>query len=167
MRIKIPDLKLLILAILGIIFFFFFSFLILGNSADRFTWPDETANYFFIKNYIEHSNFSVAEPLNEIGNNLIKPRSFNVYQGNLVPGSFLGFLLIYGLIGKLIGIGLVQFLTPLLAILAGIFFYKILLKIFEPKIALISALLFFINPAWWYYANFAMLPNIAFLSFLI
>jgi len=167
MKFKISDYRLLILVVLGIIFFFIYSFLIFGNSVARFTWPDETANYFFIKNYIEHSNFSVAEPLNEIANDLIKPRSFNVYNHNLVPGSFLGMLLIYGLIGKIVGIGLIKFLTPLLAVLAGLFFYKILLKIFEPKIAFLSGFLFFINPAWWYYANLSMLPNISFLSFLI
>jgi len=156
-----------ILCTIGIIFFFIYSFLIFGNSLAKFTWPDETANYFFIKNYIEHSNFSVVEPLNEIGSDLIKPRSFNVYNHNLVPGSFLGLLLIYGLIGKIVGLGLVQFLTPLLAILAGLFFYKLMLKVFDAKIAFISSLLFFINPAWWYYANFAMLPNISFITFIL
>jgi len=157
----------LLLIILGIIFFFIYSFLIFDNSSSRFTWPDETANHFFINNYIENSNFTAAEPLNEIAGNLIKPRSFNIHEGNLVPGSFLGMLLIYGLVGKIVGIFLIKFLTPLLAVLAGLFFYKILLKIFKPNIAFISALLFFLNPAWWYYANFSMLPNIAFLSFLI
>ncbi|MCX6744220.1 MAG: hypothetical protein NTX82_01715 [Candidatus Parcubacteria bacterium] len=167
LRLQIKDTRFMILVILGIMFFFIYSFLIFGNSGHHFTWPDETANYFFINNYIEHSSFSVAEPLNKIAANLVKPRSFNVYQGNLVPGSFLGMLLIYGLIGKIVGMGLVQFLTPLLAVLAGIFFYKILLRLFEPKIAFISTILFYLNPAWWYYANFSMLPNIAFLSLLI
>ncbi|HDQ22807.1 MAG TPA: hypothetical protein ENN28_02410 [Candidatus Uhrbacteria bacterium] len=157
----------IILSILAVIFFFIYSFLIFGNSAAKFTWPDETANYFFIQNYIEHSTFKASEPLNNIAAGIIKPRSFNVYQGNLVPGSFLGLLLVYGVIGKIFGLALVKFLTPLLAVLAGLFFYKILLKIFRPNIAFLSAILFFINPAWWYYANFAFLPNIAFLSFLI
>lgn len=167
MRLNIKDNKIVILVVLAILFFFVYSFLIFGNSGHHFTWPDETANYFFINNFIEHSSFSVAEPLNQIAGNLIKPRSFNIYQGSMVPGSFLGLLLIYGLIGKIVGMGLVQFLTPLLAVLAGIFFYKILLKLFEPKIAFISTLLFYLNPAWWYYANFSMLPNIAFLTFLL
>jgi len=60
-----------------------------------------------------------------------------------------------------------MFLTPFLAAIAGLFFYKILLKIFDSKIAFISTLLFYFNPAWWYYGDFAMLPNICFLSFLI
>lgn len=156
-----------VLIILGIIFFIVYSFLIFGNDLFRFTWPDEVANYFFIKNYITSSSFSSPEPLNEIAGNIVKPRSFNVYQNNLVPGSFLGMLLIYGLIGKIVGSKLILFLTPLLAVLAGLFFYKLLLKIFKPNIAFLSALLFFVNPAWWYYANLTMLPNISFLSLLI
>jgi len=156
-----------ILSLLAVIFFFIYSFLNFSSPSQHFTWPDETANYFFINNFIQHSSFSVPEPLNAIAGDLVKPRSFNVYQGNLVPGSFLGLLLIYGLIGKIVGIGLVKFLTPLLAAIAGLFFYKILLKVFDSKIAFISALLFYLNPAWWYYANFSMLPNIAFLTFLM
>jgi hypothetical protein len=156
-----------ILLLLGLIFFGVYSFLAVNRGTPKFTWPDETANYFFIKNYISHGNFSVAEPLNKIASNIIKPRSFNVYQGNLVPGSFLGLLLIFGLIGKIITINLVLFLTPLLAAIAVIFFYKILLHIFKPNIAFISSLLLFVNPAWCYYANFAMLPNVSFLAFLL
>ncbi|MCX6740465.1 MAG: hypothetical protein NTZ49_04530 [Candidatus Parcubacteria bacterium] len=141
--------------------------MIFSNPGSHFTWPDETANYFFIKNFVSQSNFSFAEPINLNVDNIIKPRSFNVYQGNLVPGSFLGMLLLYGLIGKIIGIGLVGFVTSLLAVIGVIFFYKLLLKIFEPKIAFFSALLMFIFPGWWYYANFSFLPNTAFIAFLL
>ncbi len=162
-----PKSYLKILIILGVIFFFIYSFLNFGNSLSRFTWPDETANNFFISNFIENSSIRSAEPLNEIGGNLVKPRSFNVYDNNLVPGSFLGLILIYGLIGKIIGVWLVKFLTPLLAVIGVIFFYKLLLKVFQPNIAFLSALFLFINPAWWYYANLIMLPNIAFLCFVI
>lgn len=158
---------LIILGVLAVFFFFIYSFLIFGNELYRFTWPDETANYFFITNYIESGSFSAHEPLNKIADNLIKPRSFNVYQENLVPGSFLGMLLIYGLIGKIIGPNLILFLTPFLAVLAGIYFYKLMLKIFQPNISFLAALLFFVNPAWWYYAGLTMLPNISFVCFLI
>ncbi|MDD5341299.1 MAG: hypothetical protein PHC97_02570 [Patescibacteria group bacterium] len=157
----------LILAALAVIFFFVYSFLIYNNLSAKFTWPDETANYFFIKNYIQTSNLSVSEPLNLIADEVVKPRSFNVYQGALVPGSFLGMLLIYGLIGKVVGLDLVVLLTPLLAIIAGIYFYKLIKLIFGKRIGFLSALLFFINPAWWYYASFFMLPNVSFLTFLI
>jgi len=167
MKFQISDFRFKILVVLGIIFFFIYSFLIFGNSLSKFTWPDETANYFFIKNYAEKGSFSVAEPLNAIADNLVKPRSFNIYNGNLVPGSFLGLLLIYGLIAKILGMGLIKFLTPFLAVLAVLFFYKILLKIFEPQVAFLSSLFFFILPAWWYYASFTMLPNISFLAFLL
>jgi len=57
---------LLILAALAVIFFFIYSYLIYGNYSLKFSWPDETANYFFIENYIHNSSFSVSEPLNDI-----------------------------------------------------------------------------------------------------
>lgn len=157
----------LIILGLGLIFAFIYSYLALANNGPRFTWPDETANYFFIENYIAHNSFSVAEPLNQLAGNLLRPRSFNVYQGRLVPGSFLGLLLIYGLLGKICGFGLVLFITPLLAALAGPFFYQLLLKVFRTEIAFLSTILFYLHPVWWYYANFSMLPNIAFVAFLI
>lgn len=157
----------LILAALAVIFFFIYSFLIYGNYSLRFTWPDETANYFFIKNYIQTSSFTVAEPLNDIADNIVKPRSFNVFEGDLVPGSFLGMLLVYGAIGKVIGLDLMVLLTSLFAVLAGIYFYKLMKLFFEPKIAFFSAVLFYLNPAWWYYASFFMLPNVSFICFLI
>jgi len=159
--------KFLYLLILGIIFFFIYSFLICDNSLHKFTWPDETANYFFISNFINNNTFTATESLNELAGDLLKPRSFNIYNHDLVPGSFLGMLLIYGLIGKIVGPNLIFFLTPLLAVIAGLFFYKILQRIFPERIAFLSAVLFYVNPAWWYYANFSMLPNIAFISFLI
>lgn len=155
-----------IIIVLGIIFFFIYSFLVF-NHQGRFNSPDETANYFFINNFNEQNDFTFYEPLNEITDNIVKPRSFNVYNNNLVPGSFLGFPLIYGLIGKIIGSRLVLFLTPLLAAAAGLFFYKILLKCFSKKIAFLSALFFFINPVWWYFASLSMMPNVAFVSLLI
>ncbi|MFC1598738.1 ArnT family glycosyltransferase [Patescibacteria group bacterium] len=159
--------QLVILLILAVIFFFIYSYLIFSNDLNKFTWPDETANYFFITNYINQSSFSAPETVNEIAGDLIHPRSFNVYDHNLVPGSFVGMLFVYGLVGKIVGPNLIFFLTPLLSVLAGLFFYKILAKIFPQKIAFLSAILFFINPAWWYYSSFSMLPNIAFISFLI
>jgi len=167
MKFDYKSVQLLVLIILGIIFFFVYSFLIFDNSPVKFTWPDETANYYFINNYINDSSFKSAVPANDIAEGLVKPRSFNVVDSALVPGSFLGFLLIYGIIGKIIGLSLINYLTPLLAVIAGIYFYKIILRIFNPQIAFLSGLLFFINPAWWYYANLTMLPNIAFISLII
>jgi hypothetical protein len=84
-----------------------------------------------------------------------------------VPGSLLGMLLIYGLVGKLVGLDLVVLLTPFLAVISGIYFYKLASRIFGVKIGFLSAILFFINPAWWYYASFFMLPNVSFICFLI
>ncbi|MDD2807040.1 MAG: glycosyltransferase family 39 protein [Patescibacteria group bacterium] len=132
---------------------------------NRFDWPDETANYFWTKNFAQTGELSVFQPLNLSAQNQIHPRSFNVRSdGSLVPGSFLGLILMYGFLAKIFGPWLIIYLTPILSVLGVLAFYGIVKEIFDSRIAKISAVLMFINPAWWYYSVTTMLPNVAFVS---
>lgn len=134
----------------------------------RFDWPDETANYFWAKNFAEHSSLEISEPLNLPAQNQIHPRSFNVRaDGALVPGSFLGLILFYGILAKVFSAQVLIYFTPILAILAVLAFYKIIEQIFNEKVAFISALLMLMHPAWWYYSVTSMLPNVVFVSLII
>ncbi|MDX9893266.1 MAG: glycosyltransferase family 39 protein [Patescibacteria group bacterium] len=138
------------------------------NVGQRFDWPDETANYFWSKYYAQSGELTAPEPLNFVAQNQIYPRSFNVRSdGSLVPGSFLGLILLFGTIAKIFGSWSLIYLTPLLGVLAVFAFYIIVKEIFNPKIALIAAILMLFNPAWWYYSVTAMLPNVAFVSLLL
>lgn len=134
----------------------------------RFDWPDETANYFWSKKYASTGFLSEAEPLNLVAANQIHPRSFNVLDnGSLVPGSFLGLILLFGTIAKFFGSGSIIYYTPILS-LAGVFaFYFIIKKIFNERVAFISAFLMMFHPAWWYYSVTSMLPNVVFISFIL
>jgi len=134
----------------------------------RFDWPDETANYFWIQQYAQTGQLFSAEPLNELAKNQIHPRSFNVRpDGSLVPGSFLGLIIFYGMVAKVLGTRLIIYLTPVLAMMAVLAFYGIIKQIFNQRIAMVSAILMMIHPAWWYYSLTSMLPNVAFVSLLI
>ncbi len=134
----------------------------------RFDWPDEVSNYFWITNYAETSQLYVAEPLNLIAENQIHPRSFNVREdGSLVPGSFFGLILVYGLIAKLFSSTLAIYFTPILAIIASFCFYGIIRHIFDLRIALLSLVLMLFHPAWLYYSVTPMLPNACFVSLII
>ena len=158
-----------ILIILGIIFFFIYSYLTLGTTDGRtiFNSPDETANHFFISHFADTGSLSYAEPLNEQLDNLIHPRSTNVYQGNIVPGSFLGMILIYGTIAGLFGKMLIPFLTPFVAVVAAFYFYRLITIIYNQKIAFISSLLLFILPPFWYFSTRGMFSQVLFVSLLI
>ncbi|MFA6215184.1 MAG: glycosyltransferase family 39 protein [Patescibacteria group bacterium] len=162
-----------ILAILAVIFGSVYFWLATPLKTDfpispRFDWPDETANYFWSSHYAQTGQLSLAEPLNIVAKNQIHPRSFNVLSdGSLVPGSFLGLILFYGTLAKIFGSGALIYFTPILAILGILAFYGIIKRIFNEKIALLSAILMFFQPAWWYYSVTSMLPNVPFVSLIL
>lgn len=162
-----------ILILLSLIFLGVYFWLVTPIQTDlligpKFDWPDETANYFWIKNYTQTGQLVVPEPLNLVAENQIHPRSFNVRDdGSLVPGSFLGLILFYGTLAKIFGINSILYFTPILAILGVLAFYGIIKRIFAEKIALLASILLFFHPAWWYYSVTSMLPNVAFISCLL
>lgn len=154
------------LLILAIIFFFIYSYLPLTAPA-KFNSPDETANFLFSKIFISDSLPRIYEPLNRQVDNIIHPRSINISGDYLVPGSFLGLILIYGLVGKLFGLGTIFFIAPFLAVIAVLFFYQLIKKVFGVSVSYFSSLLLLVHPAWWYYASKNFVSNVLFISFLI
>jgi len=134
--------NIMLLLILSVGFFFVYSFLASGNVAPvRFTWPDEMANHYFISSFVNNNSLVVPEALNTTANNFIVPRSVNLLNGNLVPGTFLGFILLLGLIVKVIGVNALLFVTPFFGALIPLIFYLILRRIFEQRLALLSTIL--------------------------
>ena len=81
-----------------------------NNREMIFSWPDAMANNFFIGEFIANSDFVKDEVLNENLKNAIHPRSTNVVNWNIVPMSFLGMLILFGMIGKLITVNYVIYL---------------------------------------------------------
>jgi len=134
----------------------------------KFSSPDETANYYWIKQFATGQSLYYFEELNAPGNNLIHPRSINVVDGKNVPGSFLGLIVIYGSLAKIFGLGIIPYLTPFFSALGIFFFYLLLKKLFrfEP-LAVISAVLLSFTPAWFYYSCRGMYHNVLFVSLLI
>lgn len=168
--------KQIIFFILGIfilcLFFYFYNYFNIKNNYNPpvFNSPDETSNYFFTKNFAQ--NNEIAKTLNynknEIQNisELLHPRSIAVNNFNLIPISFIGLILIYGTIAKIFGIWIIQYLTPIFAILCIIFLYLIIKQIFDKKTAIISSLLVLINPGFWYSSSKLLIHNVLFVSLL-
>lgn len=156
----------IILALIGLIFLFVYSWLFVGLDR-KFTSPDETANYYFIKLFAEKSQIRFYEPLNEIADGLVKPRSVGIVNGYTVPGSFLGMILIYSLITKIFGSWIILYLTPLFSVIGVLFFYSLIKEIFGQRIAFITALLLFVLPPFWYYSSRGMFHNVLFIDLLI
>lgn len=163
------------LLILGIIFFFIYSYFSLTiwlpnyNELGHiiYSWPDAMANQAFINHFVESGSFVIEQPLNQVVSEIIHPRSVNVFAGNLVPMSFLGMLLIYGVIAKLLSIKVLFFLTPFFSVVAVWFFYGLVKRVFQKKAAFISSLLLFSMAVYWYYSTLVMLHTVLFISLLI
>ncbi|MBU1164105.1 glycosyltransferase family 39 protein [Patescibacteria group bacterium] len=160
------DKNLIILALLAVVFFAIYSYLpyhqFVGAKGGRiiFNSPDATGNYFFTKLLADQGTLRYFEPLNLVANSNVHPRSVTVINSYLVPVSFLGMTLFYGLLGKIFGTGIIIFLTPLISAITVIFFYLLLKEIFNKNIALFSSLLLFIFPAFWVYTSRSMYHNV-------
>lgn len=134
----------------------------------KFSSPDETANYFWAKRLAQGQPLYYFEELNGPGNNLIHPRSINVVDGKNVPGSFLGLIFIYGSLAKILGLGIIPYLTPFFSVLGILFFYLLIKRVFNSRpVALISSVLLAFTPAWFYYSCRGMYHNVLFTSLLI
>lgn len=132
-----------------------------------FTWPDERANHFFSTQFSDHSNLLYTEQINEVAHGLVRPRSTSYVNNVVVPTSFLGMPILYGLVAKMFGNGIIMYITPLLAASGGVILFAFLKRIFTKEVALISSLLLFAFPPYWYFAMHGMLHNIPFVIFLL
>lgn len=171
MKIKIKQYKhsLILVFLVSIFFLATASFNYLTQTPDYVKWssPDETANYFFSKSLSEGRGLSFFDPAAMVGNNMVMPRSVRSDAGWLKPVSFLGIILVYGGLGSIFGIPVLPFLTPAFAALGIIFFYLLIKKIFNPRLALISAFLLASFPVYIYYTVRSMFHNVLFIVLLI
>ncbi|MFA6197900.1 MAG: glycosyltransferase family 39 protein [Patescibacteria group bacterium] len=137
-----------------------------GLSA-RFVSPDETANYYFTKTFAQQGALRVAEPLNAVMPAIVAPRSMGIADGFLVPVSFIGLPLMYGLVAKVVGLWIIRYITPIIAMIGGLVFYWLIRRMFGRSIGLAAALLLFLHPAFWYFTARSMMHNASFVSLTI
>ena len=145
----------------------FFGSLLLLPFKEMFISPDETASAFFIQRFAQTGTLFSFDAINATFDDQLTPRSTVSVDGRLAPGSFLGLIVLYGTVASLLGFGAVFFLTPLLAALASFAWYGICQKLFDKKVALLSAILLSIHPAWWYYSARGLMHNVLFVCLLI
>ena len=174
MKIKINWQKLanpIIVSLLALVFFVAtasFNYFTQDKNYTKWTSPDETANYFFSKEYAETGQLSYFDSATVIGDNMVMPRSLRSDAGWVKPVSFLGIILTYGSIGAVLGSEVIPYLTPFFAALGIIFFYLLISRVFNDKrVGLLSAFLLASFPVYIYYTVRSMFHNILFIVFLI
>lgn len=153
-----------VLLCLGVAFFFVYSYLYAATPL-IFNSPDETATFVFAKQYQQVESFQLAFSPNP--HDLIRPRSVNIFQGNFVPGGFLGLPLLLGAVASYLGQASMLFLPALFSVVSVICLYELWAKVFDKQTAFLSSVFLFFLPQWWHYSSKGFLPNVLFLSTLI
>lgn len=133
----------------------------------KFGSPDESANYFFSRQYAKTGSLSVFESDNLVGGDLVSPRSYRSDNGFLKPMSFIGLPIIYGTLANIFGLGILLYLTPFFAVLGIWFFYFFLKKAFNNQVALIASFVLAIFPVYFHYASRGFFHNILFISLFL
>jgi Dolichyl-phosphate-mannose-protein mannosyltransferase len=144
-----------------------YNFITQRDGTVKWNSPDETANYYFAKSYATDHILSKFEPANIVASDLVIPRSLRSDNGWIKPVSFLGIILIYGEIGALTTPVIIPYLTPFFGAIGIIFFYMLVKRLFNARVALISAALLAVFPVYLYYSIRSMFHNVLFLVLLI
>lgn len=133
----------------------------------KFLSPDETANYFFARQYATQGELAIFEPANLLAEEVVHPRSIRSDHGWLKPVSFLGIILIYGEIGSWFGVSVIPYLTPFFGAVGLLFFYGFVRRLFGRQSALLSVFLLASFPVYFFYTARSMFHNILFIVFLL
>ncbi len=137
--------------------------------------PDEMANYFFIKELVIAHSFGWYEPLNEIVSSQVHARSMTVINARLEPIGFPFFIVlvsVFAFVSTMIfGTSffniLVISLVPLLAVASNFLLYEMVRRVWNERVALISSILLFLLPSWWYWASRPFQHVIPFIFFVL
>lgn len=155
-----------IVIVLAIAFFFLASWQSWGHPL-KFDSPDETAAYFFARRLANGQGLSIEQPFHEV-TSIILPRGFSLVESNrLAPATFLGQIVLYGVISRFSHQALILFLTPLLSAVALVAFFLALKKVFSEQIAMLSTVLLALHPSFWYYSSRGMYHNALFFDLLV
>lgn len=160
----------LIIGLLALVFFISsasFNYLSQTDGYIKWSSPDETANYFFAKNFAATGQLAFFSPANISGDNLVMPRSVRTDFGWIKPVSFLGIILLYGGLASIFGLMIIPYLTPFFAALGIIIFYLIIRRLFSRRVGLWSAFLLASFPVYVYYTVRSMFHNVLFIVLVL
>ncbi|MDP3985441.1 MAG: hypothetical protein Q8P82_01635, partial [bacterium] len=116
------------------------------SPATVFNSPDEMANSFFAENVMSENRLRILEPLESITNGAVHPRSIAVRGEYLVPGSFHGLPVLYGLFAKITSARFIPFFTAFLAALGVFAWYAVMRTAFGTRAAVVASALLAATP---------------------
>lgn len=150
------------------VFFASTLFLSWPTSQALFVSPDEHAAFVFADTFAHTGSLFIPESLNEELSGIIHPRSAIGYADGIVPASFIGFIVLLGMVGSVFGKTAMFLVTPIVAVLTLYFWRDSVRRLFHDNfLADAAAFLLMLHPAFWYYTGRVMMHNVAFLGLLV
>ena len=134
-----------------------------GGQAKIFNSPDAAVNYHFTVQLATGGSLGWPAYQSE-AKDYIAPRSTRVIGDQIVPVTFLGLISIYASLAHLFSLAVIPYLTVLFATFGLIYYYCLIKRVFNDRIAWWSTLLLISHPVWWYYTEHSLLPNVLFMS---
>lgn len=128
--------------------------------------PDETANAFWAARVAAGEPLKVVDVFVGFGEGAVHPRSMAVAGEALVPGSFPGIILLYGVLKLLFKLPFYLY-TPILTAFAALCLAALVSKLFDRMTGYLAAALFLVHPAVLYYGTRGMFHNALFIDVLI
>ncbi|USN53953.1 MAG: glycosyltransferase family 39 protein [Candidatus Nomurabacteria bacterium] len=152
------------LAALGLVMFFLYTFGLHGTQT--YGSPDETANAFFARHYARTGSFVIEESLESLAGGLLHPRSMRAIGDSIVPASWLGLPLFYGLGIRIFGEAALPFFTAAISIFTSFFVFALFRRIWNSQVGWLSSVLWLIHPIFWFYNHRPLWHNTIFVDFL-
>lgn len=137
-----------------------------GRASAVWNSPDETANAFWAARVAAGEPLRIVDGFIGLGQGAMHPRSMAVVGDALVPGSFPGIILLYGVFLFLFKLPLFLY-TPLLTALAALCVGALASRLFDRKVGAWAAILFLVHPAVLYYGARGMFHNMLFIDALV
>lgn len=140
-----------------------------------FSQLDIAINYDAIYNQLIFDRWLFPEPLSSLSEEQLHPRSTTIIFDQISPIGFPGVVVLIAMLLRplLIIFGshslnlLVVGFIPLIAVLTPWLLYAVLTPFFRWRIALFSALLLYVMPLWWYYANWPAQHHTLLIFFIV
>lgn len=129
-----------------------------------FSSPDETANRFFAERV---ARTGVPDAPADPASSLVRPRSVGQRGDRLVPNTFLGLPLLYGAVGRALGLNAMGYIAPVLAVLAALALQRLVRPLFGFSVSVVAMVLLLVHPTYWYYSVHGFWHNGPFVSFLL
>ncbi|MBI4090624.1 MAG: glycosyltransferase family 39 protein [Candidatus Komeilibacteria bacterium] len=139
-----------------------------GGRNGVFNSPDANANYYFAQRVFEGKGLGMGLPEPALdAHTFLYTRSTRVLQNMLVPSGFTGLVVLYGFANRLFFLNLTVFWTVLAACAGMWAFYRLTTRYFSRGTGLFSLFFLAVHPAWWYYTNDSLFPNVLFVSLIL